>query len=90
MTIEQLVSAIRALPVPELLRVIELAAHDVANDVSRGALQTSDAAGGSGVTLIERGGFLLAHGEAGAPLAAEVFDHRQDRDARAALLWGDS
>jgi hypothetical protein len=36
MTLEQIVAAIRSLPVPERLRVIELAAHDVANDVSRG------------------------------------------------------
>jgi hypothetical protein len=87
MTIEQIVSAIRALPVPERLRVIELVAHDVANDVSRGA---PEPAPGIGVTLIERHGFLIAHGESGAPLPEESFDHRLDREARAESLWGGS
>jgi hypothetical protein len=90
MTIEQLVAAIRSLPVPERLRVIELAAHDVANDVSRGAPQTSEAASGGGVTLIERNGILVAHGESSALLPEEAFDHRADREARAKLLWGGS
>ena len=87
MTIEQIVAAIHALPVPERLRVIELAAHDVANEVSRGA---PEPAVGTGVTLIERNGFLIAHGEPGAALPEEVFDHRLDRDTRAELLWGGS
>ena len=87
MTIEQIVSAIRSLPVPERLRVIELAAHDVANDVADGA---EEPAPGAGVTLIERHGLLVAHGEAGAALPEELFDHRVDRDARAKLLWGGS
>jgi hypothetical protein len=87
MTLEQIVSAIRSLPVPERLRVIELAAHDVANDVSRRAAEPVP---GVGVTLIERHGFLIAHGEPGAALPEEVFDHRVDREARAELLWGGS
>ncbi len=87
MTIEQIISAIRSLPVPERLRVIELAAHDVANDVAGGA---AEAAPGTGVTLVERQGFLVAHGESRAALPEELFDHRVDRDARAKLLWGGS
>jgi hypothetical protein len=90
MTVEQLVSAIRSLPVPERLRVIELAAHDVANDVSRGAPQAPEAAPGGGVTLIERRGLLVAHGESSTVLPGEVFDHRVDREGRAELLWGGS
>ena len=89
MTIEQLVSAIRSLPVQERLRVIELAAHDVANDVARGALQASEAAPAT-VTLVERRGLLVAHGEPGASLPEAVFDHRADREARDELLWGGS
>lgn len=87
MTIEQIVAAIRSLPVAERLRVIELAAHDVANDVSTGG---TEPAPGSGVTLIERDGFLIAHGEAGATVPEELFDHRPDRDALAKRLWGGS
>jgi hypothetical protein len=86
MTVEQIVSAIRALPVPERLRVIELAAHDVANEVAGGV----ETAPGAGITLIERNGFLIAHGEAGAALPEELFDHRLDREARAESLWGGS
>ncbi len=87
MTIEQLVAAIRLLPVPERLRVIELAAHDVANDVSAGATEPAPDAD---VTLVERNGFLVAHCEPGATLPEEVFDHRLDREARAERLWGGS
>jgi hypothetical protein len=87
MTLEQIVAAIHALPVTDRLRVIELAAHDVANEVSGG---TPEPAVGIGVTLIERHGFLIAHGESGAALPEEVFDHRSDREARAELLWGGS
>jgi hypothetical protein len=87
MTLEQIVSAIRSLPVPERLRVIELAAHDVANAVSHGAPAPAP---GIGVTLIERRAFLIAHSEPGAPLPAQVFDHRPDRETRAELLWGSS
>jgi hypothetical protein len=90
MTIEQLVSAIRSLPVPERLRVIERAARDVATDVSPGPLEALEAAPGTGVTLIERHGFLIAHGEAGVALPEEAFDHRVDREARAEHLWGGS
>ena len=90
MTIDQLVSAIRSLPVPERLRVIELAAHDVANDVSRGTPGMSETAQGVGVSLIERQGFLIAHSETGAALPEAAFDHRLDREARAELLWSGS
>jgi hypothetical protein len=87
MTLEQIVSAIRSLSVPDRLRVIELAAHDVANDVSRGAVELAP---GVGVTLIERHGFLVAHSEPGDALPEELFDHRVDREVRAKLLWGGS
>jgi hypothetical protein len=87
MTIEQLVSAIRSLPVPERLRIIERAARDVAADVSQAPPEASP---GTGVTLIERHGFLIAHGEAGVALPEEAFDHRVDREARADHLWGGS
>lgn len=90
MTIEQLVSAIRSLPVPERLRVIERAARDVAIDLSPGPLAPHQAAPGTGVTLIERNGFLIAHGEAGVVVPEEAFDHRVDREARAEHLWGGS
>jgi hypothetical protein len=90
MTIEQLVSAIRSLPVPERLRVIERAARDVATDVSPGPREAPEAAPGTGITLIERNGFLIAHGEAGVAVPEEAFDHRVDREARAEHLWGGS
>lgn len=90
MTIEQLVSAIRSLPVPERLRVIERAARDVATDVSRGQEEQVEPAQAAGVTLIERNGLLVAHDEAGARLPEEAFDHRLDREARAEHLWGGS
>ncbi len=90
MTIEQLVSAIRSLPVPERLRVIERAARHVATDVSSGLREAPEAALGSGVTLVERRGFLIAHGEAGVTVPEEAFDHRLDREERAEHLWAGS
>ncbi len=90
MTIEQLVFAIRSLPVPERLRVIELATHDVATDVARELPDTVETTSVTGVTLIDRHGFLVAHGESGAVLPEEVFDHRVDREARAKHLSGGS
>lgn len=89
MTIEQLVSAIRSLPVAERLRVIERAAHDVANDVAREAPETAPDLG-VGVRLIERRGFLVAHSESHADVPEEAFDHRQDREAHAERLWSRS
>ncbi len=73
MTIAEIVAAIRSLPIPERLRVIELAARDLANDLSSGA---AEPAPGVGVTLVERNGFLVAHSESGAILPGEAFDHR--------------
>jgi hypothetical protein len=90
MTVEQLVSAIRSLPVPERLRVIELATHDVATDVAERLPEAVEAVPVTGVTLIERHGFLVAHGESGVVLPEEVFDHRADREARAERLSGGS
>jgi hypothetical protein len=87
MTIEQILSAIRALPVAERLRVIELAAHDVANDVTG---EAPEVALTEGVALIERHGFLVARGEPGVTLPEATFDHRPDREVRADLLWGRS
>ena len=82
MTLDQIVSAIRALPVAERLRVIELVAHEAVGDVP-----VAEAAQ-SGVTLVERNGLLFV--SADGTLPEEVFDHRQDREARAAHLWGGS
>ncbi len=90
MTIEQLVFAIRGLPVPERLRVIELATHDVATDVARQLPVAVAAVPVTGVTLIERHGVLVAHGESGVVLPEEVFDHRVDREVRAEHLLGGS
>jgi len=90
MTPEQLVSAIRALPVPERLRVLTLATHDIAVDASAGRPEAPVPAPGVGVALIERRGFLVAHSESGGTLPEEVFDPRLDRVARAELLWGGS
>jgi hypothetical protein len=86
MTLEQIVAAIRSLPVRERLRVIEQAAHDVANDVSGGAPL---AGAGGGVSLVERGGFPVAHGESREALPLDAFDHRPAREGRADALWGD-
>jgi hypothetical protein len=83
MTVDQIVSAIRALPLPERLRVIELVAHEAAGDVPE-----AEAAADGGVTLVERHGLLIVSAEAALPV--EEFDHRVDREARAARLWGDS
>jgi len=79
MTVDQIVSAIRALPVAERLRVIEIVAHEAAGDVSVAN------AGQSGVALIERNGLLFVSTD--AALSEEVFDHHRDRDARAAHIW---
>jgi hypothetical protein len=61
--------------------------RDVAMDVSAGTLEASP---GTGITLIERHGFPVAHSEAGVALPEEAFDHRADREARAEHLWGGS
>ncbi len=90
MTIDQLVVAIRRLPVQQRLRVIELAAHDVATDVTRQLPNAVEATSALGITLIDRPGFLVAHGEAGVVLPEEVFDHRVDREAREERLSGGS
>ncbi|KYG08905.1 hypothetical protein BE21_20875 [Sorangium cellulosum] len=84
MTVEQIVAAIRALPVPDRLRVIELVAHEAASDVPA----TDQPARREGVTLTERHGLLLV--DADATLPADVFDHRLDRDARADGILGGS
>jgi|HubBroStandDraft_6_1064221.scaffolds.fasta_scaffold346419_1 hypothetical protein len=83
MTVDQIVSAIRALPVPERLRVIEIVAHQAVSDVPAAAAEPPP---GRGVTLIERHGLLLVDAEATLP--ADAFDHRHDREARADHIWG--
>ncbi|MEP7122074.1 MAG: hypothetical protein ABJE95_14240 [Byssovorax sp.] len=85
MTIEQIVAAIRALPVSERLRVIELVAHDAANDAP---VADESPAPQGGVILIERNGLLLIDTDAAVPEAA--FDHRVDREARADPIRGGS
>ena len=85
MTIDQIVAAIRALPVLERLRVIELVAHDAANDAP--VAETESASPGSAL-LTERHGLLLVDADAALPEAA--FDHRIDRDARADRIWSGS
>jgi hypothetical protein len=84
MTVDEIVSAIRTLPVAERLRVIELVAHVTAGDVP--AAETAPS--GRGVTLTERHGLLIV--DADAALSADVFDHRLDRETRAAHIWGGS
>ncbi|XYH95537.1 hypothetical protein ACMHYB_48310 [Sorangium sp. So ce1128] len=84
MTLEQIVAAIRALPVPDRLRVIELVAHEAASDVPA----ADQPARREGVTLTERHGLLLVDTDASMP--ADVFDHRPDRDARADRIQGGS
>ena len=82
MTVDQIIAAVRALSVPERLRVIEIVAHEAAGDVPAAV-----AAPGAGITLIEHNGVLLA--DADVVLPADVFDHRQDREARDARVWGE-
>ncbi|MEZ4294605.1 MAG: hypothetical protein R3B70_06490 [Polyangiaceae bacterium] len=90
MTVDQLVSVIRSLPVAERLRVIELATHDVATDVARQLPGGADTAQVGEVTLIDQHGILVARGEPGVVLREEAFDHRLDREARAEHLAGGS
>ena len=85
MTVDQIVAAIRALPVPERLRVIELVAHDAANDTP---VASAEAASPEGVILAERHGLLLVDTEASLP--EEAFVHRADRETRADRTWGGS
>jgi hypothetical protein len=82
-TIEQIVSAIRALPVLERLRVIELVAHEAASDVPA---KLAESAPTRGVTLIERNGLLVVDSD--AAVSADAFDHRLEREARADRIWG--
>jgi hypothetical protein len=83
MTVEQIVAAIRALPLPQRLRVIELVAHETANDVPTTMTETAP---DHGVTLTERHGLLLVDTVAVVPV--DEFDHRPDREARADRIWG--
>lgn len=85
MTVDEIVSAIRALPVPERLRVIEMVAHEAANDVPA---TPAVSAPSRGVTLTERHGLLLVDADGTVPV--EAFDHRPDRDARADHIWSAS
>src|ERR1700733_11581155 len=73
MTIEQLVSAIRSLPLPARLHVIELAAHDIAHDVADRTVVTDP---GAGVPLIEHRGAAEPRG-ASAPSSATPQGTRQ-------------
>jgi hypothetical protein len=85
MTIDEIVSAIlRALPVLERLRVIEIVAHDAASDVPT----VAEPAPSGSVTLTERHGLLLV--DTGATVPADAFDHRLERKARAGRIWGGS
>jgi hypothetical protein len=85
MTIDQIVAAIRALPVPERLRVIELAAHDAANDAP---VPEAEFASSGGAILTERLGLLFV--DADTALSEAAFDHRLDRDERADRMWSAS
>lgn len=89
-TIEQIVSAIRSLPLQQRLHVIARAARELATDVSPEQPETPETAPGTGVTLIERHGLLIAHSEGGVAVPEDAFDHRLDREARAEHLWGGS
>lgn len=81
-TIDELVAAIRALPVRDRLRVIELVEHDAANDAP---VTDAEAVSQGSVILTERHGLLLVDTEAAVPEGA--FDHRVDREARADRIW---
>jgi hypothetical protein len=82
-TIDQIVSAIRALPVLERLRVIEIVAHEAASDAPAALAETAPT---RGVTLMERHGLLIVDSDAAVP--GDAFDHRVDREARADRIWG--
>lgn len=83
MTVDQIVAAIRALPVQERLRIIELVAHDAASEVPDTTIENAST---HGVTLIERHGLLVV--DSNAAVTADAFDHRPDREARADHIWG--
>jgi hypothetical protein len=85
MTIEQIVAAIRALPVSERLRVIEIVARDAANDAT---VAEAQAGSHGGAILTERHGLLFVRAVAVVP--EDAFDHRSDREARADHLWAGS
>ncbi len=82
-TIDQIISAIRALPVLERLRVIEIVAHEAASDVPAALAESAPT---RGVTLAERNGLLVVDSD--TSVAADAFDHRLDREARADRIWG--
>jgi hypothetical protein len=82
MTIDQIVSAIRALPVLDRLRIIEIVAHEAARDVP--AAEAEDARV-HGVTLTERHGLFVVDADAVVP--EDAFDPRVDREMRADRLW---
>jgi hypothetical protein len=81
MTIDEIVSVLRALPLPERLRVIEIVALEAAREVPC----VAEPASGGSVALIERHGFLLVDTDATVP--ADAFDHRLDREVRAGRHW---
>ncbi len=83
MTIDEIVSAIRALPVPERLHLIERIARETADEFP--SLCTPQRACPPGVTLTERHGMLLVESDETLPI--DAFDHRVDRDARADQIW---
>ncbi|HZF48326.1 MAG TPA: hypothetical protein VE093_06735 [Polyangiaceae bacterium] len=82
-TIDQIVSAIRALPVLERLRVIEIVAHEAASDVPAALAESAPT---RSVTLAEQNGLLVVDSD--AFVAADAFDHRLDREVRTDRIWG--
>ena len=84
MTVDEIVQAIDALSPSDRLRVIERAVHDLGS-----ALAEPTVAPAGRAVLVEHGGLLVIGAAPGVgPAPIDVFDHRAEREERAAKLAG--
>lgn len=83
-TFEEIVSAIRKLPLAERLRLAERVIHEAAGEVPAGAAQ--EAAEDEQALLIEVNGLLVVSADRTYP--ASSFDHRAIREERLSKLSG--
>lgn len=84
-TFEEIVSAIRKLPLADRLRLAERVIHEAAGEVPAEA--APEPAGEKEARLIEVDGLLVVSADRTYP--ASTFDHRQIREERLSKLSGE-